>query len=71
MPEVHGIDKGADPTLRPEKQVIMPLSTPMQSNVPTKLKSQTHAKLRVGQSKVRDKEKKYYKDFPFLHVSIM
>ena len=28
LPEVHGIDKGIDPNVRPETQVIKPVATP-------------------------------------------
>ena len=33
--KVHGIDKGVDPNLWPEKEVKKPLSTPVQSHVAT------------------------------------
>ena len=35
LPEVHGIDKGVDLILRPEKQVVMPMSTQVRSQTPT------------------------------------
>ena len=44
---VHGIDKGVDLNLRPEKQVIKPQSGPVQSHVPTVSKCHFHAKPRI------------------------
>ena len=38
LPKLHGIDKGVDPNLRPEKQEIKPLSTLLQSHAPTESK---------------------------------
>ena len=48
-PEVHNIYKGMDANVRPEKQLIKPLCTPVKLHVPTESKGQLHAKSnRVG-----------------------
>ena len=57
LSKVHGIDKGVDPNLRPEKQVIKPLSVPIQSKFPIELKGQFHVKSRVGQGRAGIKRK--------------
>ena len=51
--KVHDVDKGGDPNIKPEKQIIKPLVTPIQSHVPTESKDQCHVKLKnmPGQSR--------------------
>ena len=44
LSEVHGVDIGGDPNIKPEKQIIKPLITPVQPYVPTELKDQYHVK---------------------------
>ena len=57
LPKVHGIDKGVNPNVRPEKQIIKPVVTPVQSHVPTKSKDKYHVKPRLGQGKACIKKK--------------
>ena len=45
-PKVHGTDKGVDPNVRPEKQIIKPLFILVQSDVPTESKDHNHVKPR-------------------------
>ena len=42
LPKLHSIGKGVDSNLKAEKQVVNPLSTPVQSHVAIWSKSQTH-----------------------------
>ena len=54
--KVHSIDKGIDPNIRLEKQVIKPVVTSQMHTLPeTKIIS--HVKLRIGQGKVGIKRK--------------
>ena len=57
LPEVHGVDKGVDPNVKPEKQIIKPLVTPVQLHVHTESKDQYHVKPRIGQGKAGIKKK--------------
>ena len=41
LPEVHGIDKGIDPNVRPEKQIIKPIISPEAKGI-------SQDKLRLG-----------------------
>ena len=43
MPEVHGIDKGIDPNITPEKQVIKPI-------ISSEAKGISQVKPRLGQA---------------------
>ena len=54
---MHGVDKGVDPNIKPEKQMIKPLVTQVQSHVPTESKDQYHAKPRIGQGRIGIKKK--------------
>ena len=65
--EMKNKDKGVDPNFRPEKkQVIKPLSAPVQSHVPTESKRQFHAKPGVGQGRTGIK-REMLKTFPMPH----
>ena len=44
LPEVHGVDKGIDPNIQPEKQVIKPI-------ISSAAKGVTHNKPRLGQGR--------------------
>ena len=44
LPEVHGVDKGIDPNILPEKQGIKPIIT-------SKVKGVTQIKPRLGQNR--------------------
>ena len=63
LPEVHGIDKGKDPNIRPEKQVIKPIIT-------SKAKSVSQIKPRLGQGKAGKKQKKKHPNFLSPHCLI-
>ena len=49
MPKVHGKDKGVYPNLKPEKQVVEPLGTPVQLHVPTEAKGHSNVQPGIGQ----------------------
>ena len=51
LPKVHGVDKGVDLNVKPEKQIIKPLVTPVQSHVSTESKDQYHVTPRIGQGR--------------------
>ena len=53
---VHGIDKGIDPNVRLEKQVIRKVVTP-QTHILPEIKNISHVKWRIGQSRVGIKKK--------------
>ena len=57
LPKVHAIDKGVDPNVRPEKVIIMPVVTSVQSHVPTESTDQCHVKPRLGQGRAGIKKK--------------
>ena len=46
LPEIHGIGKGLDPNIQPERQVIKPLSV-------TKVKEISKIKPRIGQGRAQ------------------
>ena len=50
LQEVHGIDKGIDPNIRPEKQVIKPVISPEAKGI-------SQVKLRLGQGRQVENEK--------------
>ena len=58
LPKVHGGDKGVDPNIKAEKQIIEPLSTPIQSNDSTESKTYYHLKPGLGQGRASIKKKK-------------
>ena len=51
LPAVHGIDKGINPSLKPEKQVIKPMKMASEVKTPTQIK------LRTGQDRAGLKRK--------------
>ena len=55
LPKEHHIDKGVDPNVRPEKQIIKPVVKP-QSHVPTESTDQYYVKPRLGQGRVHIKK---------------
>ena len=55
VPKVYGVDNGLD--VKPDKQIIKPLSTPIQSHVSTKSKDQYHVKSRLGHGRAGIKKK--------------
>ena len=56
LPEVHGIDKGIDPKVRPEKQVTKPVVTPKTCILP-ETKTISHIKPMICQGRVGIKRK--------------
>ena len=64
LPEVHGVDKGIDPNILLEKQVIKPIIT-------SEAKGVTQTKPRLGQGKVHIKQKIKLPLPPPLHKPIM
>ena len=48
--KVHGVDKGVDPNVQSEKQIIRPVVTP-QSHASTQSKDQFYVKPRLGQGR--------------------
>ena len=56
LPEVHGIGKGIDPNVRPEKQVTQPAVTPQTCILP-ETKSIPHIKPRICQGRLGIKRK--------------
>ena len=57
LPKVHGIDKGVDSNVKPNKQIMKPLVTTVQSHVPTESKDQYCVKPRLGQGRTSIKKK--------------
>ena len=57
LPKVHGVDKGVIPNIKPEKKIIKPLVTPVQSNVNTESKDQHNVKPRISQGRAGIKKK--------------
>ena len=56
LSEVHGVDKGVNPNVRPEKQIIQPLGMPL-LHVPTETKDECHVKPSLGQDGASIKKK--------------
>ena len=44
LPEVHGVDKGVDPSVKPEKQILKPIKLATEPN--------PQSKPRLGQGRV-------------------
>ena len=61
--EVHGLDKGVNPSLRQKKQLLRPLSSTVQSHVPMETKIQIHVKPIVGQGRT-DIKRRTLQKFP-------
>ena len=59
LPKVHGVHKGVNLNVHPEKQIIKPVVTPVQSHVSTVSKDQYHVKPRLGQGRVGIKKKMF------------
>ena len=53
LPEVHGVDKGVDPNVKPEKQILKPFKLRMESNPQVQSKS----RLGLGRAGLRRKLK--------------
>ena len=51
LPNVHGTDKGVDPVVQWEKQMIRPVVTLVHSHVSAESKGQYHVKPRLGQGR--------------------
>ena len=59
LPNVHGVDKRVGPNVRPEKQIIKSLVTPVQSHFSTESKDQYHVKPRMDQGRACIKKKMF------------
>ena len=64
LPEVHGIDKGKDPNILPEKQVIKPV-------ISSEVKGVTQVKPRSGQGRASIKQKIKFTICPLLNKPIL
>ena len=53
LPEVHGVDKGINPHVRPEKQTLKPTTVTTETKTPT----QTKPRLGKGRAGLRRKVK--------------
>ena len=51
LPEVHGVDKGIDPSVKPEKQILKPIKLAMKPN------PQVQSKARSGQGRTGPRRK--------------
>ena len=50
LPEIHGIDKGKEPNVRPEKQITKPVVI-LQTHILSDTKTISHIKPRIGQGR--------------------